>query len=515
VLRRTGRACRAAVRGAGDRRFDEEGNLVAALILVFVLLVTAATAVATLQGGFGTADRTTSGAAATADANAGLRDALFRLDQLGDSITPFCVGQPPDQYLAAAGLTDDDCVPGGRRPIPSAPGLRGYVVSVLPELTFGGAGTGVTDDLSVTSYAVDLGQTRTVHADVYRVADDFGFFGVSGFNSTGTLSNSPIFLAGNGGSLVQIPGAVPIGVGANGNAFCNGKGSQNITVIGGLGSNTGVCPGPGTTGSTIEAEQPGACTPSATNGSFAPCIDLADGFATDSFGKQDCPLPGAGSLGLDTNPPLVASPFNVYNCATLGAGPLTISDTNGPVIPPGSYFVDADQVTVGPIVPSALSAGPVNLFILPNACGEASATSAGGANCPVYYPPSSAGNLVEPPGTGGCTLPPSYTNTNISLTIGGDVNSSPTIGDPANFNLYWSGDNVLGVPQGRKYLFVGYLYAPGAVVQNPGNNGLAFEGRFVLNCFSQNGSPNFTFLYPLHPRDFLSSWSVGNYVISP
>ena len=116
-----------------DRLRDrgEEGNLVVVVILVAVMALVVGIAVATLAPTFGVAHTSQTGEQAVAEANAGLSDALFHLDQLGDNAASFCVGNPPANLLSAANLAS--CYVTGTSPLPSAPGLRYYVVAESPE----------------------------------------------------------------------------------------------------------------------------------------------------------------------------------------------------------------------------------------------------------------------------------------------------------------------------------------------------------------------------------------------
>ena len=502
---------RARARELFKRRGDE-GNIVAVAVLMIVLVALAGVAVAVLPGGFTIASSSQQGEQAVAQANDGLRDATFRLDQMGDSITNFCAGSPPSALLAAAGLTAAQCSPSGRVPLANAPGLVYYLAvrqaSVQP--------LGVTDEVQVTSYAVVGQQKRTVTATLYRVANDFGFFGVSGFDDNGALKQATVAEVGNGGQIIN--GAfVDIGVGPGGNGNCLGNTSgSKVKTLGGSGSNVSSsnnCPQSTPTYSALEPQQVVLCQPGQASQAFNPCIDTTS-FATDAVGIPTCPLPSIpaallAASGIADDPPAHPSSFDVYDCSTQGQA-VTISATSAQTVPPGNYYLDANNVTVNSIDPAALAAGPVSLYVLPLACGG------GGVNCPIYVPPSSAGNVVEVPGGSSCSLPPGA-NANVSLSIPGKLinyGSTGTPGNPANFALFWSGNNSIA---GGATWFDGYLYAPGAILVNPGNgqNSTGFFGTFVLNCWQVSGSPNLIFATPIHVRQYLTDWVAAHYQVTP
>lgn len=495
------------------------------LLTVLILLVGIVAAV--LPSTFSTASSSQAGEQAVSQANSGVSDALFRLDQMGDSISGFCVGTPPASVLPA-GLTASSCMVEGTTALTSAPGLQYYLGS--PVTT--GLPAGVTNEVQLVSHAVVSGQARTVHVVIYRVADTFGIFGVAGVNANGALKKANVYEVG--GYPVTGPlqgGTVDIGVGPNGNSTCTGNsGGTAIVTIGENGAKDSACPNWQSEAANFDPTDPTICTTGQVSSAFSPCVDTSS-FAT-SGGQDYCPLPGTGI----PNPLLLTAPFAtplatpppqsgaVFDCATNGAA-VTIGENPGAPslgcaagvaalpfgltsIPAGTYYFDSNAVTVGNLDPCLLPS-QVSIFVLPTGCASNA--------CPQYVPTSTSNQVMS---SNSCTLPPSA-NTNVSLTLAGnDINAGPapqlpfdfTPGNPANFNLYWSGNNAVSVQKGL--VFDGNLYAPGSILVMDGNGYETF-GSLILGCFSQKGSPNLYFVYPQHPRQFLQGWTQTAYRITP
>ncbi len=499
---------------------NEDGSLVLVVIIIVLLLLLASVTLAAVIPGFRVATTAANGEQAVAQANAGLSDALFRLDQMGDNVTDFCVGNPP-ATLVPTGVT---CMVGGSSPLASAPGLQYEVAAdVAPPLP-----AGVVNEVVITSHAVAGNQQRTVTSTVYRVADGFGLFGVSGLDTRGALSQSNVFEVGGypvSGPLIG--GIVDVGVGPSGTANCTGSSSgTSIVTIGQQGAtlpSSSKCPKWTQEPTSFEPAPPTVCSGGQFSTAFAPCVNTS-AFATNGVGGATyCPLPGSGipnSLSTSTSitPP---SQNAVFDCSTTSSAPITVTtDTSLPFglskIPAGTYYFNSNAVTIGNINP-ALLAGATNMFILPSDCN-------GGA-CP-QYAPTSGSNQVET--GGGCKVPPNA-NTSVSLALGSSayVNSlsSSTAGwptqpkpyfspgDPANLTVYWSGNNQITTTGAN--VFDGELYAPGAIVINDGSTGPQIFGSMILNCFQEHGGPNLYLVYPQHPRQFLLGWSVTNYSITP
>ena len=498
---------------------DDSGNLVAAIVLITVIALLASVTIAAVVPSFSTAHTAQSGEQAVAQANAGLSDALFHLDQMGDAPTSFCAGDPPASLLPS-GMTDSSCYLTGSAPVPSAPGVRYYVGNVVTSDQAGGT----VQEVALTSYAWVSGQNRTATETVYRVSDSYGIFGVSGFSATGALKNANVFEVGGCSSLSDPTctpvqgGTVPVGVGPYGGALCTGNSSGSLIVtVGQNGSVNNGCPNWTAEATGLEPGAPTICGSGQTSSPFSPCIDISS-FATYE-GSTYCPLWGSGIPNTISSSTEITPPQNaVFDCATDGAAVGVGSTSSGcpaagtlpfhlSSIPPGTYYFDSNNFTVDNL-DQCVFAGPVSLFVLPADCSSGA--------CPLYTP-TSGSDLVG--GGNKCNLPPNA-NTNVNLTlVGSYVNAGETPVSPfnftpgvtSNFSLYWSGNNAITPTKGM--IIDGQLYAPAAIMQLEGS-GYEFYGSVVLNCFGAHGSPNLYFVRPLHAREFLMSWTVTNYRVT-
>lgn len=464
---------------------------------VAMMLVVGAVATGAVMaelGGGPTASQSQLSSDVVAQAHAGISDALFRLDQMGNHPSPFCVGAPPADALPS-GLTLASCVPSGPTPLPSAPDLQWYVVSAVS----GTLPAGVTNEFDITVHATSSNQQRTASAVLYREADDFGFFGVSSFTSNGALKQANVEVVASKGQASQ--GSVYFGVGPGGTASCSGNDANSqIKTVGQRGSTVTSCPQPTDATTALEPSSPSVCASHQSTSAFAPCVDTSS-FAT-SGGSDYCPLPGSGVPNvLPTSQSLLAPPpapdsgatSPVFDCSSGGAALTVTTSASLPFqlskIPAGTYYLDSNAVTLGEIDPSDL-AGPVNLFILPAGCTSLS--------CP------------EPAATPSCP-----SSTSPSLTIAADNNvpsgATPPPGNPADWNVFYEG---AGLSVAKKIWFDGSLYAPDASLTSDGATGLKLFGSLVLDCWTVNGAPTLTFAYPFSAQQYVVNWSVTDFKLS-
>jgi hypothetical protein len=533
-----------AQRMAELRRRGDDGNLVAVLVLVGVLSLVIAITVAALIPTFTVATTSQQGEQAVAQANAGLSDALFHLDSLGDNPSSFCVGnfsQIPSNLLSGTGITN--CYLSGSSPLPSAPGVKYYVAKFLspPSTTIP---AGVTDEFLITSYAVVNNQRRIVSTLVYRVEDSYGLYGLAGFFDSGALKQSNVYeVGGFPATSFASGGQVDIGVGPYGNAQCSGNNNvgnaiQFIAQTGATNSTSHPCPNWTPTTFNVTPTDPVVNCNGQQSSPFSPCMANSNPptFATYNNDVY-CPLYGAGipnTVSTSTNiagsqdPP---PPGSVFDCRTGGAAvtigltctngksdPCTSTPNSCPMtlpfgfttIPSGTYYFDSNTTVLADLDSKcfATSNGQVSIFDLPQGCNTATP-------CPLYQP-SAGSNLVAANNT--CVQPPGA-NTNVTLTLTGSyINSGPTPaspfdftpGDPSNFSFYWTGNNI----QVNSPVYDGLLYAP-AAIWNPNGTGYETFGTLAVDCISIKGSPNLYFVYPQHPRGFLQNWTISNYTITP
>lgn len=189
------------------RKRDERGSLVVALSVIMVVFLLGSVLAArvisnqlivlTRQG--------TSNAIAGADA--GVSDALFRLDQ-DPTVSSFCVNQQ------ANGQTDPNCVAGA---IPGAPGVS-YVASTVPADTSPTTAT----EWVVKSYGLVHGHPGAVEETLTRsVVYPFALFGQTSLTFNGGTAGFSTF---NPGATSTIPASTsnPVAIGSNGTISCNG-----------------------------------------------------------------------------------------------------------------------------------------------------------------------------------------------------------------------------------------------------------------------------------------------------
>jgi hypothetical protein len=505
------------------RPCEDEGNLVLVLVLIVALSLLAVATLASLVPTFAVAHTSQTGEEAVAQANAGLDDALYHLDQLGDNVASFCVGSPPASLMSSAGLSS--CFLTGSVPLSNAPYLQYYVARTVSS----SLAAGLTDELQITSFAEVGGEKRTVTATVYRVADSFGVFGVSGFNANGALKQAAVYeVGGFPATSFQNSGTVYVGVGPAGVAACKGNSNGSlITTVGENGATNTGCPSWSPTNLQVDPANPTICSSGQVSSAFAPCIDTSS-FATYG-GQPYCPLWGSGipnSVSTATN---IASSLSapsstaVFDCAsgdyggTAGSAVTVGASSTGcpPTgtlpfgfnkIPAGSYYFDSNQFSVDNL-DSCLVTGRVNFYVLPASCTTTS------SNCSEFKPTSSSGSGSN------CGSVPQTSDVGLAL-VGSDVNASPaaqspfdfTPGDPSNFNLYWSGKGQVTLSKGL--VLDGQYYGPSSVWRSTGTGYETF-GSIVTNCMAVDGSPTFYLVYPEHPKSYLMNWTMTNYAITP
>jgi len=198
-------------------RHDEQGSIVFVALLLMVLSLVASTLFYRVAGDGEVVASRQGGAAAVSLADAGLADALFRIDQeaagTGGSAT-FCVGAPG--CLAAS--------------IPAAPGAS-YVATASGPTKW-----------TVESVATTGGQSAAVEEQVTRSSKyPFALFGETSLTFNGSAGQA--FATYDPAQPATSSNPDPTGevtVGSNGPINCNGGLGSNVTVVyygtGGVGS---------------------------------------------------------------------------------------------------------------------------------------------------------------------------------------------------------------------------------------------------------------------------------------
>ena len=475
-------------------RGKDEGQLVTVLVLVVGLFILSLVAVVTVANGILVAHSDTTGEQAVAQANSGIRDALFHIDQMSDSIQPFCLGTPPSGTSMPSGVSS--CLP----PLADAPNLLYYGVQPVS-----------STDVNVVSVGKVGHQTRTAYVTFFQVLNGFAIFAATGMTFKGNFSSVTVsetdakgHSVGGPGCPANNPHCVNIGVGPGGKASCNGGGSNgNVNVVGGPGADVSSCNGT-ISGSTIVPAAPTVCTAGQLSTAFAPCINTST-YAVEPSGAPNpgspyCPLPGITGLvaGVYAYVPSTLPQNAVYDCDT-GGNAVTMLATSSQKIPGGSYYITANAATVGPIDPAAMTYGNVSFFVLPQACTPTSCAPAtvSSAN------PASGCNSTSPPSS-------------VSLSLSGTINlnSSDVATNGPNLNVYWGGCGSVPVGTGSHAAqFGGNLYLPGGSITSNGGK-FYFNGSLVVGNLTVHGAPNFAFTYPEHQTQVLQSWTQTNYRIT-
>jgi len=494
--------------GGGRRRAvgsDDSGSIILVLILSVALIIASVVAVSSVTGGISTAQRSTAGGQAVAQANAGVSDALARLDQMGRNVTRFCVGAIPQGVAlpySAVTVVGVPCSPIGPAQLLASPGLAYYSFGVG-----NGNWTG-----SITSIAQVGGATRIATANVYQVQDRIGLFAVSSMSLNGALGQSSVSELGGGGVPISDTGTVAVGTGPSGSITCSGNvpDESKFVWIGGSGATLDGCGSLTPSGNLVPAD-PTVCD-GALSTAFAPCIDaVATGFAT-SNGEPYCPIPGITGLtpGVVAAPgPTVPPSGAVYDCQTMpGSGPVSISTTQADSLPAGSYYITANSVTVGSIDSSSSASafgGPANFFIFPNACYSGQ-PGWGSDLC-------AAASAGSPTARTGCasSAPPAQ-----SLALSGPINylsGGATSGDPADMNIFWAGCGPVSLGTGAETAqLAGALYAPGGTVTVDSH--FTLVGSMVVGSFMMEGTPTLDFTYAELTPSVMQGWTEVNYAIS-
>ena len=193
-----------------DATDSERGSMVVALAVILILSLLGATITMRAVGAAFVSAGHQNAASAVGQADAGLADALFRIDQgtAGTGTgTAFCVKAADPKCLASA--------------VPAAPGVS-YVANQVS-----------TTDWRVDSTATVNGQTAAVQGDITeQPAYPFVLFGKRslGFNGIATEAFSTYDPSDPAGSS-NPNGSGNVSIGSNGSITCNGGLGSNVAVV--------------------------------------------------------------------------------------------------------------------------------------------------------------------------------------------------------------------------------------------------------------------------------------------
>lgn len=262
-----------------DRR--ESGSIVIVVTVLLVLGGLAAAVLARTSSSMTSSRRGQDFSAALAQADAGVSDALFRLDQFGDTLPPqFCVGSSPSCTGAVTAASDVE-----------------YVVTPV---------SGKSNEVVIRS----RGRSNKVPHGVEAYARSDQRYPYAIFAKT-----SITFNGNSGGTIQSAPGAPPAYVGSGGSITCNGTGSPGAGHVA-EGSNN--CP------NQPEAEQ--------DYDPQDPVLDCADA-------SPNVPATPCASDDLVNDPPLACpGTFTTYKKGSVDV-PTWLLDS---IVEPGVYHCDGN-----------------------------------------------------------------------------------------------------------------------------------------------------------------------------
>ena len=447
-----------------DRR-DEQGSLIVAIMVLMVLLVLSTTLVTEVIGNQRNVVSRQSSAASTEAANAGISDALFRLDQ-GSTYE----GSGTEFYVDSA-LTSSQC---GSDVQCVGTSLSGYAGGGTSSTA--GAVSYVARQVNSTKWTIQAeatvnGTTTAVQETISRAASyPFALFGNHGLNFNGNAAQAFGLYSTSGTGLASStdpdtnPADCPpangamgscVGIGSNGTISCNGGLSSNVTstYYTGGGGVSGSCGTPNANSTLYNLIVPS--TPS--NYFLCP-----NGGQLGS--NQTVP---AGQTIQGVNAPLPSGTYLCYNQALTINGNLTVSGCATPSLP-------NPCVTIDVILDSSTNSSWVN-------SGTPTVDITAGSY--VNVSPSITSN----PPPAGTTLPDAT-----QLTIAS--NSTGTVGDS----------------NGQGYYYGGVLNAPDASLVGDGCKSV-YYGAAIVNTLTCNGGPHLSVYYDSLLSQVYGPWGTSGY----
>lgn len=388
------------------RQRDERGSLIVVLTVIFVMVLLCSAIAFQLFGNQQNVLTRSSSASSVSAADAGLSDALFRLDQISpNSGTAFCMDATGTGVL------------GGSNCVQASGDLSGVSYTAVPN-SAGSCANGVVTCWTINAKAIVNGVWGAVSEEVdYSVAYPFAVFGNSGLDFNGNNSNglgtyNDTSTAPPDTSTADCPGTTNVSscvqVGSNGPIKCAGNLASNVSEVyytngGGVSTCANPVPNPSKFPILPVTAPPSVSSPN--------CPGLE---TTDSNGDNIYEL-GTGYRGAPSS--LQAGIYYCNNSAIAISGQLSVQGTvqlyiildgktDSAFINNGVqtlYIAGGSEVNVGfdgtsgpPTSPTSLPVAQ-NLQILSNSTGTVGSANGGGANGPftfggVIYAPTA--NLV-------------------------------------------------------------------------------------------------------------------------
>jgi hypothetical protein len=299
-------------------RRDEKGNIIIAVTIILILVLLTSLLLTRVVGNQQIITGRQSAYTGVSGADAGLSDALFRLDQ-----GPADTGASGMFCLNALNSSDTNCVVHSSSSTPQLSGIS-YVAQTVP------AGTPAASATEWKVQAIGNAQTGmrgAVQEILTRsVLYPFAFFGKTSLSFTGNTQ-------GNFGTYNPGP-----------------NGTTNFTVCPTTATNP-ACLAIGSDG-TVSCSGP---SPTSIQGIF---YNTGSGGGSDSCGTSDSQQ---GSYNVpDPVPPTNPMPQTCPNGGNLGSG----ATPPYPIIAPGTYECTSQVNVTGTLTVSPTNAGPVKLYIM-------------------------------------------------------------------------------------------------------------------------------------------------------
>lgn len=326
---------------------DERGSLIVAMMIVLVVTTLSIAVFSRTLGTLTNVGVNQATNAAAAQADAGLSDALFRIDQYGTAdVTSFCVG------------SNSKCTVTG---IPAAPDVS-YSAVVQDNNTY-----------QVTSQGVVNHQTHVIQATVQRQpAYPFAIFG-----------NGDVTFNGNGSGTIQATnpdGTVDTSrnadVGSNGTITCNSGASEGNQQV------------------SYQDSWKGCPTQVAGVGTYDP-LDPVTSSSCPNPNTNDPPVPCVPASGVETTCPatFTGTVSGVYYCTSSVAfsGTVTVSGAFAVyVIPPTGTTANVDMSGSSTIINQGGDPADFSVYL----AGSGSVLFGNGSNVPnvtgLIYAPSAS-----------------------------------------------------------------------------------------------------------------------------
>ena len=446
------------------RRYDDRGNIIVAITVIMVLFSLCSVAAVRTVGNEQVVSNRQNNFTGIASADAGIADALFRLDQ-GTS------GTGTGTYFCS-NSSDAHCTISS---VAGAPGVT-YVARQIDSADWTIQAEGMINGV----YGAI--QEKAVRTSRYH----FALFGNTGLDFSGHNTAGFGTYSGNQPESASNPNTSgPVAVGSNGNIDCHGGLPSNVTAV--YYSKGGAVSG-GCSSSANPSLYKVPAPQAPASGSYQGC---------PNSGQLGSNFTGGASLApgtyLCTQPITISGTLSIGGAFSNGENPSDTSnssdtdacdptgfnyDTDGDI---ACVYVILDLGTYGPAT-NAITISTGNT----DTCPPPGTTVAGSSSCANIDP-----NLTPPPGTGNPPLP-----------------------DAEQLQILTNSNGGVGNSNGHGFYFGGILYAPQAQLTANGCKS-TFYGAAVINTLFCHGSPNFSVYYDSDLGSLYGSWATTGFTQIP